>query len=110
MNEHNTFGRAIAGERKNAGLSQKQLAERILREDGEPISPQYLNDIEHDRRSPSSDHMIQTFAKVLKISENWLYYLAGRIPAAMRQPGTTAPQVDEWVAAFRKSGTPKRGR
>lgn len=105
-----TFGRAIADERKKAGLSQKQLAERVRREDGEPISPQYLNDIEHDRRSPSSDHMIQALAGTLNVSANWLYYLAGRIPAAMRHGGATAPQVDEWVAAFRKSGPPKRGR
>jgi hypothetical protein len=44
------------------------------------ISPRYLNDIEHDRRSPSSDRMVQQFADALGIDRDWLYYLAGRFP------------------------------
>ena len=98
-----TFGGVIAAERKKAGLSQKQLAEAIQREEGGSISPQYLNDIEHDRRSPSSDHMIKEFARVLKLSENYLYYLAGRLPAQVRRSGVTSSEVDRWVAAFRRS-------
>jgi hypothetical protein len=34
-------------------------------EDEEACSPQYPNDIEHDRRSPSSDRMVQQFADAL---------------------------------------------
>ena len=60
-----TFGRAIAKARKKKGLSQKELAALIEREAGAPISPQYLNDIEHDRRSPSSDHLVSQFAEDL---------------------------------------------
>ena len=62
--EPQTFGKYVSQTRKQLGLSQKQLAERIEREEGGPISAQYLNDIEHDRRSPSSDHMMQEFARV----------------------------------------------
>jgi hypothetical protein len=36
--------------RKKLGISQKNLADRIKKEDGQSISPQYLNDIERDRR------------------------------------------------------------
>jgi transcriptional regulator with XRE-family HTH domain len=61
-----TFGSLIASARKDQKLSQKELAERILKEDGQSITPQYLNDIEHDRRSPSSDYLVRQFAKVLK--------------------------------------------
>ena len=50
-----TFGGAISEARKAKGWALKDLASRVLREDKEAISPQYLNDIEHDRRSPSSD-------------------------------------------------------
>ena len=50
-----SFGSAIASGRKKKGLSQKKLAAKITKEDGEAITPQYLNDIEHDRRKPSSD-------------------------------------------------------
>ena len=50
-----SFGRAVASARKEKQLSQKELAGLIRKEDGQTITPQYLNDIEHDRRSPSSD-------------------------------------------------------
>jgi transcriptional regulator with XRE-family HTH domain len=39
-----TFGRIIAEARKALVISQKDLAARINKEDGEAISPQYLND------------------------------------------------------------------
>src|ERR1700736_6481540 len=101
-----TFGSYISQQRRARGLSQKQLAEKIRREEGGSISPQYLNDIEHDRRSPSSDHMIKEFARVLGLSENYLFYLAGRVPAEARRSDVTPKQVDKWVAsasaAFRR--------
>ncbi len=51
-----TFGLAIAKARKAKGLSQKELAALVVKdEEGGAISPQYLNDIEHDRRSPTLD-------------------------------------------------------
>jgi transcriptional regulator with XRE-family HTH domain len=103
-----TFGGAIAEARKAKGWSLKDLASRILREDEEPISPQYLNDIEHDRRSPSSDRMVQQFADVLGINRDWLYYLAGRFPDDVRGRNLTEKEVSEAMVAFR--GGPARGR
>lgn len=105
-----TLGRAISDGRKKLGLSQKQLAERLRHEDGTSISPQYLNDIEHDRRTPSSDHMIAEFARVLGIKESYLYYLANRVPAEVRQARLSEPDVEKWMAAFRRTVTPKKGR
>jgi transcriptional regulator with XRE-family HTH domain len=103
-----TFGSYISEQRRARGLSQKQLAERIQREEGGSISPQYLNDIEHDRRSPSSDHMINEFARVLQLSANYLFYLAGRVPAAARHRDATPRDVDQWVQAFRRSAPNKK--
>ncbi len=66
-------------------LSQKELAAKIMKEeDGTAISPQYLNDIEHDRRSPTSDHLIRQLAAVLEIDEGVLFLLAGKIPDDLR--------------------------
>ncbi len=101
-----TFGRAISQARKKLGWSQKELALKILREDEEPISPQYLNDIEHDRRSPTSDRMVQQFADVLNIEADWLYYLAGKFPADLRDRKMTQQEVAKAMVAFR--GNPKR--
>lgn len=106
--ENTTFGQAISTERKNRGWSLKDLASRVLREDGGPISPQYLNDIEHDRRSPSSDRMVQQFADALNISADWLYYLAGVFPADVRDKKLTQQEVTNAMVAFR--GGPPKGR
>jgi ribosome-binding protein aMBF1 (putative translation factor) len=99
------FGQAISQARKKLGWSQKELAKKILREDGEAISPQYLNDIEHDRRSPSSDRMVNQFADVLEIKADWLYYLAGKFPIDLRKKNLSENDVSNLMVAFRKTPT-----
>lgn len=81
MKHNMTFGSIIVRERRKAGLNQKELAAYILKEDGKPISAPYLNEIEHDRRTPTSDYLIEEFARVLKIEPQLLYFLARKIPA-----------------------------
>ena len=100
--EDNTFGRAIGNARKRKGWSLKDLGSRIRREDGQTISPQYLNDIEHCRRSPSSAHMVQQFAAVLEINRDWLYYLAGRFPEDVRRLRLSETEVERRMVAFRR--------
>ena len=98
-----TFGRYIADARKKLQMSQKELASQIRREeDDAPISPQYLNDIERDRRNPTSDHLIQQFAKVLKIDADYLNYLAGKLPEEIRRKNLSEDAVKEAFLAFRK--------
>jgi transcriptional regulator with XRE-family HTH domain len=106
--EPKTFGTYISDRRKKMGLSQKQLSELIVREEGGTISPQYLNDIEHDRRSPSSNHLIQEFARVLNLGTDHLYYHAGRVPADVRDANLPSQQVEELYAAFRRTVPPTR--
>jgi len=92
-----TFGQVIAEARKNANLSQKELAERIKKENGEAISPQYLNDIERDRRNPSSDYLIEEFARVLNIDVARLYYWARTLPA----DATSEENEQKFVKVFK---------
>lgn len=106
-NEMATFGRTVSKARKDKGLSQKELAALIKRDDGASISPQYLNDIEHDRRSPSSDHLVKQFARVLEIDLDYLYYLADRFPEDIRKSGLSEKDVSEAMMAFR-GRSPKR--
>ena len=75
-----TFGEAVSVARKALGLSQRELAARVKKEDGEQISPQYLNDIERDRRSAPSQHLILQFAQVLKLEPDYLFALAQAWP------------------------------
>ena len=102
MSDSTTFGRAITQARKQKEMSQKELAAKIKREDGERISPQYLNDIEHDRRNPSSDSIVQQFAKVLGLESDYLYYLAGKIPTDIVDKNLPAEKVQELMVAFRR--------
>lgn len=87
-----TFGQAISVARKRQSLSQRELAACVLKEDdGGAISPQYLHDIEHDRRSPSSGHLIRQFSSALNIPDDYLFALAGRLPDDI-ELGTVAPE------------------
>ena len=76
-----TFGRIIAEGRKALGISQKDLAAKTRKEDGQSISPQYLNDIEHDRRDPPGGFILDQLAKNLKLSKEYLTAAAGKWPA-----------------------------
>jgi transcriptional regulator with XRE-family HTH domain len=102
MSEDISFGQVISRKRKEKEMSQKVLAAKIKREDGEAISPQYLNDIEHDRRSPSSDLMVQQFAKVLGLDPDYLYYLAGKMPTDIVKKNLPPQQVRKLMVAFRQ--------
>lgn len=101
-----TFGQAISKARKVKGLSQKELAALVKKEEnGGPISPQYLNDIEHDRRSPTSDHLIKQFAAILDEDEGYLFVLAGKIPDDLRGSAKNREKIVESFANFRKNLT-----
>lgn len=97
-----TFGRFITDARKKLNMTQKELAARIRRENGCPISPQYLNDIERDRRSPSSDHVVQQFAQALALNADYLHYLNGRFPEPERRRQLTEEQFKTGMLAFRE--------
>ena len=97
-----TFGKTVSNARKEKEINQKQLAELIKREDGVPISPQYLNDIEHDRRIPSSEVIVQ-IAEMLRLDADYLHYLAKKWPEDVPS-GTAKPdEVRKLMLAFRKS-------
>jgi transcriptional regulator with XRE-family HTH domain len=98
-----TFGQVLTQARRRAGLSQRELAARILKEDGEPISPQYLNDLERDRRNPPARHLLKQFAAALELPEEYLDFVAGQLPDDLRA-GSYAPEaVQAAFHAFRRT-------
>lgn len=97
-----SFGKTIAKARKEKSINQRSLAESIIKEDGKAITPQYLNDIEHDRRVPSSD-IVSKLSDILEIPVEYLEYLAGRIPDDWRKEQLSESQFMERAAAFRKT-------
>jgi transcriptional regulator with XRE-family HTH domain len=103
-----TFGQTLAQARRQAGLSQRELAARVRKEDGEPISPQYLNDLERDRRNPPAKHLLGQFAGLLDLPPDYLDFLAGQLPQDLRDGNYAADEVQAAFHAFRRSlrGTP----
>jgi transcriptional regulator with XRE-family HTH domain len=99
-----TFGQAVSDARKKKQLSQKQLAAMIIKEDGVAISPQYLNDIERDRRNPPGEYLISQFARILDVPEEYFFFLANTIPPKYRQTDLDNPlRVREAFQAFARS-------
>ncbi len=99
-----TFGQIISGARKKLGLSQKQLAERIKKENGESISPQYLNDIERDRRNPPSEYLSAQLSKELKLNKDFLLLAAGTLPKEVKEKLSDSDpgDVEQAFRAFRR--------
>ncbi|MBL6081397.1 helix-turn-helix transcriptional regulator [Belnapia sp. T18] len=99
-----TFGQAIANARRQIGVTQKDLASMVMKEDGSgAISAPYLNDIEHDRRRPTSDSLIRELAKATKLDVDYLFVLAGKIPEEVRQNVWDADAVASAFRSFRKA-------
>ncbi len=99
-----TFGSIVSEARRAIGLSQKELAARVKKEDGQAISAQYLNDIEHDRRNPPSEYLIGQMADILNLSKDVLCLAAGTIPNDLKKMATTQPEkVEEAFKAFRRA-------
>ncbi len=97
MQKNVSFGTFIAETRKLKSQSQKELAAQLS------ISPQYLNDIEHDNRSPSSPQLIEQIAIALQMDPEYLSYLAGRIPEVVKEQKLDQATFQKAMVAFRKA-------
>lgn len=97
MQKNVSFGTFIAETRKSKSQSQKELAVLL------GISPQYLNDIEHDKRSPSSPQLIEQIAVTLQIDPEYLSYLAGRVSEEVKEQKLDQATFQKAMVAFRKA-------
>lgn len=97
MQKNVSFGTFIAETRKSKSQSQKELAVLL------GISPQYLNDIEHDKRSPSSPQLIEQIAAALQIDPEYLSYLAGRVSEEVKEQKLDQATFQKAMVAFRKA-------
>lgn len=99
-----TFGQFINVERRRRLISQKDFAAMIRKEDGQPMSSTYLNDIEHDRCNVPSEHILKQIAKLLDVDLNTLYFHAGSIPipvpANIRRKPVEQEKIRAAVRAF----------
>ncbi len=98
-----TVGDIIGTGRKRVGLTLKDVAARVLKEDGTPISLSYLNDVEHDRRPAPSPHLLKQLADVLNLSYEYLLFLAGDLPEDLQSDTYTPEAVEAAFQAFRRT-------
>ncbi len=102
MDSRQTLGQVLADARKKRSKSLKEISLRVKKEDGSSISPQYLNDIEHDRRTPSPV-VLEQLAKAFDLPPDYLYFLAGSMPEDLAKArGVTEDQIVEAYKAFRR--------
>ena len=99
-----TFGTMVSEARRAIGMSQRELASKVKKEDGQAISAQYLNDVERDRRNPPSEFLIGQIAEALKLSKDVLCLAAGTIPNDVKRMAATQPErIEEAFKAFRRA-------
>ncbi|NJM52145.1 MAG: helix-turn-helix transcriptional regulator [Blastocatellia bacterium] len=96
VRDYTTFGQIIYEARKQKDLSLKQCASLIFKEDGTPISFQYLSEIENARRNPPSEPILKQLADVLEIPVEILYFHSKTIPSEIN----VNPSKDTIVKAF----------
>lgn len=73
------FGEEIKQLRMDKNFGVREFAKMIKKEDGTPISPSYIIDIEKNNRVPSAD-IIERMAEVLDCDADKLFSLAQKIP------------------------------
>jgi transcriptional regulator with XRE-family HTH domain len=97
------LGPTIQAARQRRGLSLRQLGERLRKEDGSCFSPQYINDIEHGRRIPPDDLVMQ-LSTVLELPAEVMLQLTGRQPPEVKEYFAAMPGQSEPVGRlFRKA-------
>jgi HTH-type transcriptional regulator, competence development regulator len=73
-----TFGQRIKRRRRELGLTQRQVADRL------EIDFTYLSKLENDRGEPPGEKTVRKLAVELKEDEEELLALAGKVPEQLR--------------------------
>jgi transcriptional regulator with XRE-family HTH domain len=96
MNMPQRLGEVIKQARHARRLTRRRLADQVTKEDGTPISPQYLFDTETHHRIPSL-HVLQELARVLEQDYDTFLVLAGAADTVVRGDLEAHPQHTEAV-------------
>jgi transcriptional regulator with XRE-family HTH domain len=102
INEHESIamttrlGEIIKEARQARHLTLRGLTEQVTKEDGNPISPQYLFDIEEHHRVPAP-HVLRELARVLDLEYDRLLAAADAAEVVVREYLAAHPQQGEAV-------------
>src|SRR5437588_5353239 len=73
-----TFGQRIKRRRRECGLTQRQVADKL------DIDFTYLSKLENDRGEPPGEKTVRALADALQEDEEELLALAGKVPEGLR--------------------------
>ena len=90
------LGAVVKDARQARHLTLRRVADQVMKEDGTPISPQNLFDIEVHHRVPAP-HVLRELALVLELDYDTLLALAGAADTVVREYLETHPQHTEAV-------------
>lgn len=86
-----TFGAALRERRRAAGLSQRELAERI------GLDFSYISKVENGRLPPPAADTVVTMCRVLGVPAEELLALAGKLPSDVRQRVSTNQVAQQFL-------------
>jgi transcriptional regulator with XRE-family HTH domain len=86
-----SLGDVLKQARQRRRWTLRRLADQVTKEDGTPISPQYLFDIETHHRIPTP-HVLAELARVLALEYDTLLALAGAAEVVLREYLAEHPQ------------------
>jgi transcriptional regulator with XRE-family HTH domain len=93
------LGEVIKHARHARRLTLRHLADQVMKEDGTPISPQYLFDIEVHHRVPAP-HVLRELARVLDLDYDTLLALSGGADVVVREYLQSYPEAEASVIRF----------
>ncbi len=96
-----SLGDMVAAKRKERGLTYGQLAQLVLRPNGKPVSPTFLNDIEHERRRPGPE-VLAALAEALDLSQDDLHLAAGQLPPDLVAGRVTQKRLQQVLDAIQR--------
>ena len=102
-NNFESLASALKHLRVEKGLSLRQLASKITKGDGSPISPAYLHDIENKNRTPSSQIIVQ-IAEELAYDVDTLLVLAEKISPVAEELLKEQPVVGKLLRKAKEVG------
>jgi transcriptional regulator with XRE-family HTH domain len=104
MNEEEKFGSLLKKLRLKNNYSLRQLAQKIIKDDGKPLSPSYLNDIERGRRNPPSAYIVEQLAKLLGEDVDFLLHEAGKTATEVERIIKEEPKIGALLRRAKKIG------
>ena len=90
------LGELIKQARHVCQLTLRHLANQVMKDDGTPIGPQYLFDIEVHYRVPAP-HVLRELARVLELEYDTLLALSGGADVVVREYLQRHPEAEAAV-------------